>query len=61
MKKIKNLSWLISGFTILELMITVAIVAILATTASSLYTSYVQSSNREMAKIQLQQDAAKME
>ncbi len=61
MQRNKYASSMFSGFTIIELMITVAIIAILGVTASSLYTSYTQRSNREMAKIQLQQDASFME
>ncbi|TXI94122.1 MAG: prepilin-type N-terminal cleavage/methylation domain-containing protein [Neisseriales bacterium] len=61
MQRNKYPSLMLLGFTIIELMITVAIIAILGVTASSLYTSYEQRSNREMAKIELQQDASFME
>ena len=49
------------GFTLIELMITVAVVAILATVAYASYTAYVQRDHRSEAKTALLQDAAILE
>ncbi len=49
------------GFTLIELMITVAVVAILATVAYASYTAYVQRAHRSEAKAALLQDAAILE
>lgn len=49
------------GLSLLELMIAVAILGILAKIGVSGYTSYVQRSNREMAKTILRQNVSRME
>ncbi|BEU04903.1 type IV pilin [Agarivorans sp. OAG1] len=51
----------VKGFTLLEVMITVAIVAILAGIAYPSYLSHVQSTKREEAKRTLVEAAQKME
>jgi prepilin-type N-terminal cleavage/methylation domain len=49
------------GFTLLELMITVAVVAILASVAYPSYIAHIQSARREEAKKALLEAAQKME
>lgn len=49
------------GFTLIELMITVAVVAILATVAYASYSAYVKRGYRSEAKSVLLQDAAILE
>lgn len=50
-----------AGFTLIELMIAVTIVAILAAVAYPSYTSYIAQSRRSDAQIALSQTAARME
>lgn len=50
-----------SGFTLIELMITVTIVAILAAIAYPAYTSYVQRGKRSEAQAALMENAGSME
>lgn len=49
------------GFSLLEIIIGIAIVATLALLGMSIYQNYSQKANREIAKTVLRQDAAKME
>jgi len=50
-----------TGFSILELMVSLAVLAILAKLGIASYTSYIQRLNRELAKDKLRQSAVKME
>ncbi|HSW13794.1 MAG TPA: type IV pilin protein [Solimonas sp.] len=49
------------GFTLMELMITVAVVGILASIAYPTYTAYVLKGNRSVAKARLMEVASKQE
>lgn len=49
-RAIKSLSQRVTGFTLIELMVTVAVVAILATIAIPSYVNYVRRANRADAK-----------
>jgi type IV pilus assembly protein PilE len=61
MMKLKSYSYQSTGFTLIELMITIAIIGIIATVAFPSYQDYVRQTNRAVAKAILYENAQFME